>query len=180
LPFLFSRRLYFLVMKSLFLSAFLVAASFSTACAQGQLPASADSWLDELAEPAAVAPAQAEVDAEVAPTYTMGWNTAPGQSLSLHGRPTTDYWGRPLKKKRKANLTTAAAKEVAYQEQASTDPMMQSSGVMAAPGMNTAPYRRVSTDYWGRPLKQKAKAATTLGKTTAEHSTVASSESAGW
>lgn len=164
-------------MKSLFLSAFLVAASFSTSFAQGQLPASADSWLDELAEPAAIV---APEEAEAAPTYTMSWNTAPGQSLSLHGRPTTDYWGRPVKKKQKANRTTAAAKEVAYQEQASTDPMMQSSGVMAAPGMNTAPYRRVSTDYWGRPLKQKAKAATTLGKSTTENSTVASSEPASW
>lgn len=163
-------------MKSLFLSAFLVAASFSTSFAQGQLPASANSWLDELAEPAAVAP----TEAEAAPAYTMSWNTAPGQSLSLHGRPTTDYWGRPLKKKQKTNRTTAAAKELAYQEQASTDPMMQSSGVMAAPGMNTAPYRGVSTDYWGRPLKQKAKAATTLGKSTTENSTVASSESASW
>jgi hypothetical protein len=163
-------------MKSLILSAFLVAASFSTSFAQGQLPAGANSWLDELAEPAAVAPDEAEA----APAYTMSWNTAPGQSLSLHGRPTTDYWGRPLKKKQKANRTTAAAKEVAYQEQASTDPMMQSSGVMAAPGMNTAPYRGVSTDYWGRPIKPKAKAATTLGKTTTQNSTVASSEPASW
>lgn len=164
-------------MKFLFLSAFLVAASFSTSFAQGQLPVAADSWLDELAEPAA---AVAPDEADVAPAYTMGWNTAPGQSLSLHGRPTTDYWGRPLKKKQKANLTTAAAKAVAYQEQESTDPMMKSSGVMAAPGMNTAPYRRVSTDYWGRPLKQKAKAASTLGKSTTENSTVASSEPASW
>jgi hypothetical protein len=32
------------------------------------------------------------------------------------------------------------------------DPMMQSSGVMLAPGMNTAPYRGTSTDYHGRPV----------------------------
>jgi hypothetical protein len=162
-----------LIMKTFFLSAFLVAASFSTTFAQGQVPVAADSWLDE---PVA---AQTPVAAE-APTYTMSWNTAPGQSLSLHGRPTTDYWGRPLKKKQSRNLTTVSTKEVAYEEEVTTDPMMRSSGVMIAPGMNTAPYRRVSTDYWGRPLKQKAKGASSLSKTSAAPASVASNTAGGW
>lgn len=161
-------------MKTFFLSAFLVAASFSTSFAQGQVPVAADSWLDEpVAAPAPAAAAEA-------PTYTMSWNTAPGQSLSLHGRPTTDYWGRPLRKKKSRNLTTVSTKEVAYEEEPSTDPMMRSSGVMIAPGMNTAPYRRVSTDYWGRPLKQKAKGASTLSKTRVAPSSVASNTAGSW
>lgn len=38
------------------------------------------------------------------------------------------------------------------------DPMMQSSGVLVAPGMSSSPYRGTSTDYHGRPVvKAKSK-----------------------
>lgn len=38
------------------------------------------------------------------------------------------------------------------------DPMMQSSGVLVAPGMSSSPYRGTSTDYNGRPVaKPKSK-----------------------
>ncbi|UYZ62517.1 hypothetical protein [Hymenobacter weizhouensis] len=38
------------------------------------------------------------------------------------------------------------------------DPMMQSSGVLVAPGMSSSPYRATSTDYHGRPVaKAKSK-----------------------
>lgn len=157
-------------MKSLLLSAFLFA--FSSTAALAQTATSADAWGET---PAA--------EQQEAPRYNTGWNTAPGQSLSLHDRPSTDYWGRPLKKKSK-NLSTAPAKEVAYADEAApaADPMMQSSGVMIAPGMNTAPYRGVSTDYWGRPLKKKpAKRASTLAKSVNKTAPVAArNTTAGW
>jgi len=160
-------------MKTLLFSAFLFAASFSTSFAQSQQPVAADGWGNEPAATATTATDQA-------PRYNTGWNTAPGQSLSLHDRPSTDYRGRPLKKKA-ANLTTAAAKkEVAYQEEESTDPMMKSSGVMIAPGMNSAPYRRVSTDYWGRPLKRKTKGASTLAKKVEKASPIAANTAGSW
>ncbi|MDU0369768.1 hypothetical protein ACFPAF_05125 [Hymenobacter endophyticus] len=39
-----------------------------------------------------------------------------------------------------------------------SDPMMQSSGVLVAPGMSSSPYRGTSTDYHGRPVvKAKSK-----------------------
>lgn len=158
-------------MKSFLLSAFLVAASCTASLAQTQAPATIDPW--------ATAPAY-ETAADAAPSYNMGWNTAPGQPLSLHNRPSTDYWGRPLKKKE--NLTTASAKPVSYIEEESTDPMMHSSGVSVAPGMSSSPYRGVSTDYWGRPLKKKtSKGASTLAKKAEQASPVASaSNTTGW
>ena len=160
-------------MKTLLCSAFLFAASFSSSFAQNQQSVAANNWGDEPTATAATV-------ADETPRYNTGWNTAPGQSLSLHDRPSTDYWGRPLKKKA-ANLTTAAAKrKVAYQEEESTDPMMKSSGVMIASGMNTAPYRRVSTDYWGRPLKRKSKGASTLANKVAKSSPVAVNTAGSW
>ena len=158
-------------MKTFFLSAFLVAASVGTSFAQNQTPVAADSWLDT--------PAEAPVEAAEAPRYTMSWNTAPGQSLSLHGKPTTDYWGRPLKKKSK-NLTTTAAKATAYSDEESADPMMRSSGVMIAPGMNSAPYRKVSTDYWGRPLKKAGKKSSTVAGKAKPAAPVAVNTTTGW
>ncbi|UOG75215.1 hypothetical protein MTX78_01135 [Hymenobacter tibetensis] len=157
-------------MKTLLFAAFLVAASVGTSFAQTQAPAASDGW---------DTPSTAPAVEEQAPQYSMGWNTAPGQSLSLHGRPTTDYWGRPLKKKSK-NLTTAPAKEVAYAEE-SADPMMQSSGVMVAPGMSSSPYRGVSTDYWGRPIKKKAIKNSSVVAQTAEKTTpVTTHTTTGW
>lgn len=154
-------------MKSFLLSAFLLVVSASASFAQTQYPVAADSWLDVPA-------------ADETPRYNTGWNTAPGQSLSLHDRPSTDYWGRPLKKK-SANLTTAATKDAAaYLEEESTDPMMKSSGVMVAPGMSSSPYRRVSTDYWGRPLKQKAKTSAALAKKVEQAAPVAATTAGIW
>ena len=165
-------------MKSFLFSAFLLLASAGASFAQSQYPVADDSWLDE---PSATLFADEAVAAtEDAPRYNTGWNTAPGQSLSLHDRPSTDYWGRPLKKKA-SNLTTAATKDVAAVEEAeSTDPMMHSSGVMVAPGMSSSPYRRVSTDYWGRPLKQKSKGASTLAKTVEKSAPVAATTTGSW
>lgn len=151
-------------MKTFLLSAFLVAASFSTSFAQSQASAAADSWADA---PAAT---------EETPQYNTGWSTAPGQSLSVHGRVTTDYWGRPLKKKSKT-LTTSAP-EVAYAAEESTDPMMRSSGVMAAPGMSSSPYRKPSTDYWGRPLKKKA--TSTVAAKASQNTSVAAATPTSW
>jgi len=156
-------------MKTLLFSAFLVAASVSTTFAQNQT-SSADGWYDTPATTAA---------AEETPRYTMGWNTAPGQSLSLHGKPTTDYWGRPLKKKN-SSLTTGATKQVAYVNEESTDPMMRSSGVMVAPGMSSSPYRKVSTDYWGRPLKKVATPSATVAAKASKTSSVAANTTTGW
>lgn len=166
----------FLVMKTLLFTACLVAASVSTAFAQSQTPAAADSWLDTPATTSESAASAADVED---PQYNTGWSTAPGQSLSLHGKPTTDYWGRPLKKKAK-NLTTVAAREAAYAEEESADPMMQSSGVMVAPGMSSSPYRGVSTDYWGRPLKKKAKNSTLAAKNVQTNAPVSSNSTIGW
>lgn len=161
-------------MKSFFLSAFLVAASCTASLAQTQAPAPVDPW--------ATAPAYEKAAAEAAPQYTMGWNTAPGQPLSLHNRPSTDYWGRPLKKKAKNMTTVSAPKEVAYAEEEIVDPMMKSSGVSVAPGMSSSPYRGVSTDYWGRPLKKKtSKGASTLAKKVEAATPVASTNTTtGW
>ncbi|MBC8083086.1 MAG: hypothetical protein H7Z21_07730 [Hymenobacter sp.] len=156
-------------MKTLLFSAFLVAASVSSSFAQNQTSAAADSWLDT--------PAAATTPEEV-PRYNTGRNTAPGQSLSLHGKPTTDYWGRPFKSKAK-NLTTAA-KETAYAEAESTDPMMHSSGVMIAPGMNSAPYRRVSTDYWGRPLKKAVKSSSAVASSGQKTPPATAHTTTGW
>jgi hypothetical protein len=153
-------------MKTFLLSAFLVAASFTTSFAQSQASVATDSWADT---PAAI---------EETPQYNMGWSTAPGQPLSLHGKPTTDYWGRPLKKKSKNLTTVAATREAAYADEESTDPMMRSSGVMAAPGMSSSPYRKPSTDYWGRPLKKKT--TSTVATKTSKANSVAANSSTSW
>lgn len=63
------------------------------------------------ARPRKAAPvATTDVDA---PVYETGWSTAPGMALSLHQRPTTDYWGRPLKPAvRKAPTSLSAEPEL--------------------------------------------------------------------
>ena len=158
-------------MKTFLFTALFVAASVSTSFAQNQIPVAADSWLDSSAS---------TPSAEEAPRYTTGWSTAPGMSLSLHGKPTTDYWGRPIKKKSK-NSTAASATKATYVEEENADPMMRSSGVMIAPGMNTAPHRGVSTDYWGRPLKKLRKGSTaTVASKTQKASPVAAHTTTGW
>jgi hypothetical protein len=164
-------------MKSLLLSALALVAAFTTVTsAQAQTTsgskAPTNEWFEPTA-PASAAPASADDDVwGSAPTtaapaaatdeatgYRTGWMSAPGISLSTHQKPTTDYWGRPLGKKakaaKKASASVAAATEA--EANAETDPMMRSSGVMVAPGMSSSPYRGVSTDYWGRPLKRKVR-----------------------
>jgi hypothetical protein len=157
-------------MKSLLLSAVALVAVFTTAV-QAQTTTGAKAPANEWFEPAT--PASADDDAwgsapaTAAPAatteteagaYRTGWMSAPGISLSTHQRPTTDYWGRPLNKKGK--VTRKAATVAAAETDAENDPMMRSSGVMVAPGMSSSPYRGVSTDYWGRPLKRKIRRST--------------------
>ncbi|TGE15953.1 hypothetical protein [Hymenobacter elongatus] len=152
---------------------FVVSAASAQAQSQNTSVAPAADWSQPVLDPWTMgAPTMAvektEVPAADPVGYNMGWSSAPGISLSLHNKPSTDYWGRPLKKKAKNNLTTASAAQAVAVADGSTDPMMQSSGVMIAPGMNTAPYRGVSTDYWGRPVRkakrQDAKVAAKIAK----------------
>ncbi|SMB94754.1 hypothetical protein SAMN00120144_2069 [Hymenobacter roseosalivarius DSM 11622] len=156
-------------MKSFLISALALVAIFHTS-AQAQTTNSTQSTTNEWF--GSLAPASTDDDAwGSAPTttaapaaaaeevtgYRTGWMSAPGISLSTHQKPTTDYWGRPLKKQAKAakKAATVAAADTENEAAAETDPMMRSSGVMVAPGMSSSPYRGVSTDYWGRPLKRK-------------------------
>ena len=166
-------------MKSFLLSALALVAIFHTS-AQAQTnkapQATTNEWFEPAAAPAApasAAPASADDDvwgsaptttaapapaSEEVTNYRTGWMSAPGISLSTHQKPTTDYWGKPLKKQNKAAKKAAATVAAAGTDTdaaAETDPMMRSSGVMVAPGMSSSPYRGVSTDYWGRPLKRK-------------------------
>ena len=103
----------------------------------------------------AAVPAAAE-----APTYPTGWMSAPGVSLNLHSRPSTDYWGRPLKRK------ASQRKTVAVVEDAPTYP----TGWMSAPDMSLNLHSRPTTDYWGRPLKAapRRRAASSLSAAPAE------------
>lgn len=57
------------------------------------------------------------------------------------GWPTQEVWNTPTDS---SGWQTAATSTV--------DPMMQSSGVLVAPGMSSSPYRGTSTDYNGRPV----------------------------
>lgn len=89
--------------------------------------------------------------AEQTPSYTNGWNSAAGLGSGMITRPSTDYWGRPLHQK--VLLTRrVATRGIAVFD----DPAMRNAGMMLAPGLNTAPYRGVSTDYWGQPLRNPA------------------------
>ncbi|TGE27488.1 hypothetical protein [Hymenobacter metallicola] len=162
-----------------------------TASAQAQTrntsAAPAAEWAEPVLDPWTMNIPTAAEKAEAATTttdeaagYNTGWSSAPGISLSLHDKPSTDWWGRPIKKKAKNNLTTAPVAQVATADEASDDPMMHSSGVMIAPGMNTAPYRGTSTDYWGRPVRkakrQDAKVAAKIAKSSTVATTAVSGE----
>ena len=98
--------------------------------------------------------------ADETPTYPTGWMSAPGMSLNLHSRPSTDYWGRPLKQK------ASKRKTVAVVEEAPAYP----TGWMSAPGMSLNLHSRPTTDYWGRPLKAapRRRAASSLSAAPAE------------
>ncbi|MCC2547421.1 hypothetical protein LJY25_13275 [Hymenobacter sp. BT175] len=164
-----------------FLAAALLTSSFSQAQSKkAPVLRDADGWPIEApaaqAQPEQAAPAtlsgwETAVAAEQKPSYNTGWMSAPGMSLSVHHKPSTDWWGRPLKKKAAKN-TTATVAAVSTPE--AEDPMMRSSGVMAAPGMNTAPYRAASTDYQGRPLRKASKGESTLGSQVNQSMPVAS------
>lgn len=161
-------------MKSFLLTTLALAALLTSAQAQTQTtspaPAPTNEWFEEYAAPASAddnvwgsaqtpqaAPA---ATSEEATGYRTGWMSAPGISLSTHQKPTTDYWGRPLKKQAKAAKKGSSVAAATETEEAAADPMMRSSGVMIAPGMSSSPYRGVSTDYWGRPLKRKIRRST--------------------
>ncbi|MCA8833110.1 invasion associated locus B family protein [Hymenobacter pini] len=96
-------------------------------------------------------------------------------SVAPATRATSDDWGW-----NDAVPADTSGWEVRGAETAATpaaaDPMMQSSGVMLAPGMNTAPYRGVSTDYNGRPVRKPAAATTVAAQPATDNSTMA----AGW
>lgn len=89
------------------------------------------------------APAQKAANTSVAPAADddWGWTTeAPAQPAEATG------W------------EVRGAETPAVAATASVDPMMQSSGVLVAPGMSSSPYRGTSTDYHGRPVvKAKSK-----------------------
>ncbi|MCB2406679.1 hypothetical protein [Hymenobacter lucidus] len=166
---------------------FLFAISAASAQAQSQNTSigSATDWsqpeLDPwtMGSPLASAEKTAVVTAEP-DSYNTGWSSAPGISLSLHNKPSTDWWGRPIKKKAQNNLTTAPVAQAAVLDEVSEDPMMHSSGVMIAPGINTAPYRGTSTDYWGRPVRkakrEDAKVAAKIAKASSVATTATSGE----
>ena len=160
-------------MKSFLFSALALAALFTSTAQAQQTPNSSPAPANEWFEPAA--PASADDDtwgsapttapaapaaSEEATGYRTGWMSAPGISLSTHQKPTTDYWGRPLGKKAKAAKKSTAYATAEGETSPEADPMMRSSGVMVAPGMSSSPYRGVSTDYWGRPLKRKIRRST--------------------
>lgn len=87
------------------------------------------------------APARKAANTSVAPAADddWGWTTdAPAQA---------EVSGWEVPGAETPTVATAAA-----------DPMMQSSGVLVAPGMSSSPYRGTSTDYHGRPVvKAKSK-----------------------
>ena len=144
-------------MKRYLLIAFFGVTSFAgTRAAQAQSTTRAGEANPWFAADAA-APAATE-----ASTYPTGWMSAPGMSLNLHSRPSTDYWGRPLKHKASKRQTVAAVEDApAYP-----------TGWMSAPGMSLNLHSRPTTDYWGRPLKAAARrrAASSLSAAPAEAS----------
>ncbi|UOQ53750.1 hypothetical protein [Hymenobacter cellulosivorans] len=164
---------------------FFVILSAASAQAQTQNTSAAPAgWAEPVLDPWTMnAPTKAEKAADQATdepaTYNTGWSSAPGISLSLHDKPSTDWWGRPIKKKAKNNLTTAPVAQATAADEASDDPMMHSSGVMIAPGMNTAPYRGTSTDYWGRPVRKAQRQDAKVAAKIAKSSTVATTASSG-
>jgi hypothetical protein len=106
--------------------------------------------------------------------HSSGVMIAPGMNTAPYRGVSTDYNGRPLNKPAKKVVAAVPAPD----ELTEDDPMMHSSGVMIAPGMNTAPYRGVSTDYNGRPLKKKARKV--LAASVATQAPVATAEVPAW
>lgn len=171
-----------------FLSSALLLFALTTASAQAQsrtTSATATDWAQPELDPWTInSPTATPVDnAAEAPAqpagYHTGWSSAPGISLSLHNKPSTDWWGRPIKKKADRNLTTESVAQAAVATDGSDDPMMRSSGVMIAPGMNTAPYRGTSTDYWGRPVRKAQRQDARVAAKIAKSATVATTANSG-
>ncbi|QDA60426.1 hypothetical protein [Hymenobacter jejuensis] len=134
-----------LILAALFVSAGAKAQSASSTVAQ---PAAVDPW-------ATAAPASEEASKD----YNTGWMSAPGMSLSLHDKPSTDYNGRPIKAKAKARRARTNVGEMPTEEMPA-----YYSGIMVAPGMSMTANERPSTDYWGRPLRQPVRRSnSTLG-----------------
>ncbi|MBT9395440.1 hypothetical protein KLP40_19910 [Hymenobacter sp. NST-14] len=97
--------------------------------------------------------AQAQTKKKTTPTSPANTSVAPAT------RPADDDWGwssgwgdSRAERPAPASVGRNTADTLAAAPAPVTDPMMQSSGVMLAPGMNTAPYRGTSTDYHGRPV----------------------------
>jgi|GEM_PF-2735219 len=153
------------------------------AAAAAPKPSSAANWgsaADDDALWATPAPAEPAVVTTATPSddpamHSSGVMIAPGMNTAPYRGVSTDYNGRPLA--RPAKKVVAAAP---IDTEEADDPMMRSSGVMIAPGMNTAPYRGVSTDYNGRPLKKKASKASTLAAKVAQQAPVATAEVPQW
>lgn len=118
-------------MKRFFFAAAVAAAFFSAPQAQAQTSKKA--------------PAAKTANTSVAPAATAtddGWGW--GDTQAERAVPEVSGWDLPA-----AQMATAAPE---------ADPMMQSSGVLVAPGMSSSPYRGTSTDYNGRPVvKAKSK-----------------------
>ncbi|RSK37359.1 hypothetical protein [Hymenobacter metallilatus] len=97
--------------------------------------------------------AQAQTIKKAAPQKAANSSVAPVT------RPAEDDWGWdndvPAEPVSGWDVPGAETPAVAT---SSADPMMQSSGVLVAPGMSSSPYRGTSTDYHGRPVaKVKSK-----------------------
>ncbi|GAA3998456.1 hypothetical protein GCM10022408_06590 [Hymenobacter fastidiosus] len=133
-------------------------------------------WATPAREPAVAttAAATAPVPNDDPAMRSSGVMLAPGMNTAPYRGVSTDYNGRPLNKPAQKVVAAAPADDTVVED----DPMMRSSGVMLAPGMNTAPYRGVSTDYHGRPLKKKAKKA--LAAHVATEAPVATAELPQW
>ncbi|GAB3232036.1 hypothetical protein GCM10027346_18970 [Hymenobacter seoulensis] len=97
----------------------------------------------------------AQAQSKAAPRKNVNTSVAPATRPAEPEWPALETWNEP------AAATPAATSngwETAATDATATDPMMQSSGVMIAPGMSSSPYRGTSTDYNGRPVaKAKSK-----------------------
>lgn len=97
--------------------------------------------------------AQAQTTKKATPKKAVNTSVAPVT------RPAEDSWGwgedTPAEPVSGWDVPGA---ETSVAATADVDPMMQSSGVLVAPGMSSSPYRGTSTDYNGRPVaKAKSK-----------------------
>ena len=84
---------------------------------------------------------------------------AANTSVAPAAQPANDGWGwSDGQAERAVPEVSGWDMPAAQAASAEADPMMQSSGVLVAPGMSSSPYRGTSTDYNGRPVaKAKSK-----------------------